>query len=297
MMRHGFSDYHPIVNMLYFVLVIISSMMIMHPICLSISMICSLVYSGMLLGSKSIKNNLRLVLPMALMAVLINAAFNHEGTTILLYLKSGNPLTLESMAYGVGASTMLISVICWFSCYNEVMTSDKFIYLFGRIIPSLSLLLSMVLRFVPKFKEQIKVIAHAQKCIGQDIHQGNWIKRAQNGLKILSILVTWALENSIQTADSMRSRGYGFKGRTAFSIFRITNRDVVALMVIVVLSVYLMVGMLSGGLFWRYFPNIRSNTFSIVNVSLYIIYAGYCSMPIIIEIMEDNKWKRLESNL
>jgi energy-coupling factor transport system permease protein len=31
---------------------------------------------------------------------------------------------------------MLISVITWFNCYSAVMTSDKFVYLFGRIIPA-----------------------------------------------------------------------------------------------------------------------------------------------------------------
>ncbi len=49
-------------------------------------------------------------------------------------------------------------VIQWFSCYNKVMTSDKFIYLFGRLIPALSLILSMALRFVPGLTGQLKVI-------------------------------------------------------------------------------------------------------------------------------------------
>ena len=40
---------------------------------------------------------------------------------------------------------MLAAVALWFSCLSAVMTSDKFIYLFGRVIPALSLLLSMIL--------------------------------------------------------------------------------------------------------------------------------------------------------
>ena len=46
------------------------------------------------------------------------------------------------------------------------MTSDKFIYLFGRVIPKLSLLLSMVLNFVPKFKQHFKEIDQSQKALG-----------------------------------------------------------------------------------------------------------------------------------
>ena len=75
----------------------------------------------------------------------------------------------------------------------------------------MSLLLSMTLRFVPKFKSQIKVVSDAQKCVGRDISNGGVLERAKNGLTILSVMITWALENAIETADSMKSRGYGLK--------------------------------------------------------------------------------------
>ena len=78
--------------------------------------------------------------PLLLFSAVLNPLFNHEGATILTYLPDGNPLTLESMLYGVSAAAMMVTVILWFSCYNSVMTSDKFLYLFGRVIPALSLL-------------------------------------------------------------------------------------------------------------------------------------------------------------
>ena len=109
------------------------------------------------------------------------------------------------------------------------MTSDKFVYLFGRVIPALSLVLSMTLRFVPKFKAQIQVVSEAQRCVGRDVSNGSVLQRLRNGITILSIMVTWALENAIETADSMKSRGYGLPGRTAFSIYRFDSRDKAAL--------------------------------------------------------------------
>ena len=36
------------------------------------------------------------------------------------------------------------------------MTSDKLVWLFGRITPHLSLLLAMTLRFVPRFAAQAR---------------------------------------------------------------------------------------------------------------------------------------------
>ena len=53
------------------------------------------------------------------------------------------------MLYGLASAALLSATLLWFTCYNTVMTSDKFIYLFGRVIPALSLVLSMTMRFVP----------------------------------------------------------------------------------------------------------------------------------------------------
>ncbi len=38
-------------------------------------------------------------------------------------------------------------------------------------------------------------------------------------------MVTWSFENAVETADSMKSRGYGLPGRTAFSLYRFSRRD------------------------------------------------------------------------
>ncbi len=54
----------------------------------------------------------------------------------------------------------------------------------------------MVLRFVPNFKLQIKKIANVRKCVGRDITHGNIIYRAKEGMRILSIMITWSLEKA-----------------------------------------------------------------------------------------------------
>lgn len=286
-----FKTYHPLVNFTYFVVVIGLSCFFMHPLCLGISLLCGFVYSVMLKGRKAIKTNLLYMLPMLLFTALINPAFNHEGITILTYLPSGNPLTLESIIYGVCAATMLVSVICHFSCYNEVMTSDKFIYLFGKIIPSLSLIFSMTLRFVPRFLHQLKVVVNTQKCMGRSLSNGSIITRAKNGLNILSIMTTWSLENSIETADSMKSRGYGLRGRTAFSIFKFDTRDRKALTYILLLGIYTIAGALSGKMSFSCFPYIKAAELSLFGISVFSAYLLLCMFPIIIELRKVRKWK------
>lgn len=292
-----FKAYHPIVNFLYFTLMIVFSMFFMNPVCLFISLFSGFVYSALLNGKRAVKFNLVYMLPMLLAASLINPAFSHRGVTILAYLPSGNPLTLESILFGLAAGIMLASVICWFSCYNAVMTSDKFIYLFGRIIPSLSLILSMVLRFVPRFKNQIKIITNAQKTAGADIGSGSLFKRCRTGIKILSVLVTWALENAIETSDSMKSRGYGLKGRTAFSIYTFTKRDAFLLTLILLCAIYTAAGYIAGGISFTYYPYISMSNVNIYSVSVYCVYFMLGMIPVIIETKEEIRWKYLKSKI
>ena len=290
-MKDAFSNYHPAVNFLYFALVFGFSMVLMHPLCLFISLICALIYSIELKGSKAIRFNLLFLLPIMIITALINPVFNHEGATIIAYFHTGNPLTLESILYGLAASTMLASVFTWFTCYNEIMTSDKFVYVFGRIIPGLSLILSMALRFVPKFKTQIKEVSQAQRAIGRDISNGGIFERIGQGITILSIMISWALENSIETADSMKSRGYGLEGRTAFSIYRFEKRDKLALIGISLLGSYILFGAIIGGFKWRYFPTMKGQGLGIFPISLWLAYIVLFIMPIIINRQEEKQWE------
>ena len=292
-----FKTYHPIVNFVYFVFVIGFSCIFLHPVCLCISLASGFTYSVMLKGKKAIKTNLTYMIPMLLMMALINPAFNHEGVTVIEYLPSGNPLTLESIIYGLCASAMIVSVICHFSCYNEVMTSDKFIYLFGKIIPGMSLIISMTLRFVPKFAAQFKVVKNAQRCMDRDVSNGSIVKRAKRALNILSIMITWSLENAIETADSMKSRGYGLPGRTAFSIFAFDKRDKKVLICILVLGIYTLVGNLMGRMYFGFFPSINWADASVFGTSVFAAYSLLCICPVIIEIREVRRWKALRSKI
>ena len=167
----SFSMCHPLLNFFYFAVALLFTMFNQHPVFLGISYAGAFVYGGLLNGwRKTLKQGLFLTLPGLLIIALLNPMFNHYGVTMLYYIESsGNWITLEAIVYGIVLGAVMFIVIQWFSCYNTVMTSDKFIYLFGRIIPALSLVLSMALRFVPRFLRQLTVIRNGQKAMGRDV--------------------------------------------------------------------------------------------------------------------------------
>ncbi len=294
---HEFKNYHPLINFLYFVAVIGFSMFLLHPVCLCLALASALTYSLLLNGKKAVKLQLFFLLPTVLLTGFLNPAFNHAGTTVLTYLPSGNPLTLESILYGIASGMMLVTVVSWFYCYQQIMTGDKFIYLFGKVIPGLSLVLSITLRFIPRFVTQFRVVADARRCMGKDFLSGKLIDRLKNATTIFSIMITWALENGIETADSMKSRGYGLPGRTAFSIYYFSKRDKWTLGFLLVVIAYLIIGIVQGATSLVYFPSMRASATTPYTVTVFWVYFLLCSMPIWLELWEVKQWNSTKSTI
>ena len=294
--KDTFSSYHPIINFVFFAFVILTTIFVLHPVLLAISLISGVTYSIYLYGKKAVKLNLIALLPMMIIAAIFNPLFNHAGMTILFYFRD-NPITLESIYYGIAAAIMIGSVIVWFACYNAIMTSDKFVYLFGRIIPVLSLIFSMTMRFIPKYTHQAKLVAEAQRSIGKSPTSGKLIERLKSGAMIFSVMITWALENGVETADSMKSRGYGLKGRTAYSNYRFDARDRSLCIALVVLMLAILLAFTFKILSVQYFPQFEMNSLGALQIVLYIFHAAVCFLPLVLNIIEDITWRALKSKI
>ena len=289
--QDAFSSCHPAVNFIFFALVLLFSMCLMHPVCLTASMAGGCAYAACLRRREAGRFGLVFVLPTALAAALLNPLFNHEGATILAWLPWGNPLTLESVIYGLAAAAMLACVLIWFSCFHEVVQSDKLVWLFGRLLPSLSLVLSMALRFVPRFTGQMKKTAEVQRLQGLDVGRGGVWQRSRADFAILSAMLTWSFENAVETADSMRSRGYGLKGRTSFSIYRMSRRDWVLLCWMLFCAACLLWGWTAGLLSFRYFPTVKGGA-SPCSLCLVLLYLALCLTPVLCRGVQSAVWAR-----
>jgi len=192
---------------------------------------------------------------------------------------------------------MIVAIMLWFSCYNVMMTSDKFIYLFGKVSPALSLTLSISLRLVPRFKHQLAQIVQAQKVIGMDYTAGSLWHRIKCTVRILSILITWALDNAIDTADSMKARGYGVKKRTTFSLFIFERRDGYVLAIIILLFLSNLAASFIGTTTFYFYPTFGAVKWDIVSILFYSSYFILLSIPLAIEIRGALKWQSLKSTM
>ncbi|MBO5323997.1 MAG: energy-coupling factor transporter transmembrane protein EcfT [Oscillospiraceae bacterium] len=294
MKNDAFSGFHPVVNFIFFVAALGMTMFIQQPVYLLISFISGCAYLLYLQGKKGFFRQVGYLVPILIMMAIMNPVFNHEGITVLWYLPNDNPITLEAICFGLASAVMMGASIVWFNCCNTVFTSDKIIYLFGRVIPALSLLISMTLRFVPRFKNFLQSVVRTQ----QAMHKPeNTKERFQQALAAFSATVSWAMEQSIVSADSMKSRGYGGLGRTAFSIYVFEKRDGITLVLLAVLCAGAAIPHLFGLMRWIYYPSLSGELFGPVQIMAYFCYGGMCNLPLIINKMEDRKWNALRSKI
>lgn len=293
-MRDAFSKLHPLIGLVYFAAVISFTMFLMNPVCLAVSLLAAILNAVWLNGKRTVLFGLKFILPTVLLVMIINPVINHQGVTILGYLPWNNPLTLESAVYGAVSAAMLSAVVFWFSSVNTVMTSDKLVYLFGRIVPSLSLILSMALRFVPRFTKELRQVREAQKLLGKP-SQGGMIHSVKTAVRVISVMMSKAMENSIETADSMKARGYGLKGRTAYAKYQLHKSDIVIGCLILLMTMVLIILSCFDAVKFRYFPSVKGDIYHPVAILFYLIYAALTLLPLILNVKEDLRWKRLQS--
>lgn len=296
MHRDAFYSVHPAVNMAFFIFVMLITCLVLHPVIVGISLVSACAYTVVLKGRKALVFDLCLVLPFIIIVALMNPLFNHEGVTVLFYLWNGNAVTKEAVLYGLVSACMFAALIMWFYCLNSVMTADKYVYLFGRAIPTLSLVFSMVLRFVPRIFKRISLVSRAQRSIAPPMGKSA-VKAARHGMSVLSVTVTWALESAVNISDSMRSRGYGLKGRTSFSIFRFEKRDAVMgslLLLAFALSVW---AVAARRIYFRFYPSIKTVPADALCVIGFIAFALLCLAPVLVNLKENILWRLLKSKI
>ena len=290
----NFSSYHPLVTFTYFCTVILISMFSMSPVFLAMSFSVGLAYSIVLGGWKAARFNLAFAVPILIITTVINPLSNHHGVTVLFYLND-NAITAEAILYGLASATMLVSVVMWFSCFNKIMTADKIIYLFGRVIPVVALLISMCFRFIPLLKSRFREIHEGQKCMGRKYPRRALVKKGRQLAKEISILIAWSLEDAIETSDSMEARGYGLHGRTSFHIFKFAKRDRNALIIIAVMALTVLAGCFLGVNSIYYYPAVVDPSPWALTLPFACVYLALLVLPLIIDIRGEKTWLKLNS--
>ena len=278
-MKDAFSACHPAVNFVFFVGAIGCGVVFQHPAYLAVSIAASFLYY-LFLGRRKALKPIAFMLVIVICLAAVHPIFNTRGEH-LLFRVFDRPYTQEALVYGTALAGVFLTMFLWFGCYNFVLTGDKFTSLFGNWIPSISLLLVMVLRMVPAFTKKTKQIIGARMSIGKG--EDN---KVREGMTVLGTLVSWALEGSIVTADSMRARGYGTAKRQSFLIYHMDKQDWFLLAAELLLLGGVIASACLGQANAVYIPTLKVASLSWGAV----LYGVYVSIPLLINLKEAIVW-------
>lgn len=285
----AFDGLHPAVLLFYFLSVLAVAMFSDNPILSGAALLGGILFCAVLQKRSAVRGNLAFYIPLFLLVAVTNPLFSHSGATPLFSV-SGMPITREALLYGVALAATVVGVMLWCNCYSEVMTDDKFLYLFGRVIPKLALVLSMALRFIPMLKRRARAVRNAQRGMGL-YACGGLAGKIRNTGRIYLAVISWSLENAMDTAAAMNARGYGSGKRTHFSLFRFTERDGAILAVSALLLGVTVFGMASGVTAFAYYPKTDVPNLSPTAVAAYLAFLGLSVCPFIMEMREIAVWK------
>src|SRR5699024_8286160 len=273
---NGFTNYHPIILFLYYVAIISMTMFILHSVVLSVSFIGALFFYGIITSVRILWKDMRIFIVLLVLIAVTNPLFVHKGETVLFHVNN-SPMTAEAFVYGVFIAMMLVAVIFWSKAFSILITSDKFMYLFGRVIPKLSLVLAMALQFISQFKKQMREVQKTQKTLG--LYTSNRIKdRIYSGIRTFYSMISWSLENAVEQGDAMKAKVYGLKGRTHFSLFSWQMRDTVVLVILGLFTLGILVVQAKAGYIFniiRLFPTGLSPLLNLEKVCSSLVLSAF----------------------
>lgn len=291
----GFATFHPFVLFLYYAMVLIITMLMLHPVILVLSLFGSLLFFLTIAPLRQFLLDLGFYFLMFLLVAITNPLFVHKGETILFFLND-DPVTLEAIVYGFVIATMLVAVIFWSKSFSEILTTDKFLYVFGKVVPKSALVLSMAFQFIPLFKRQIKKVHEAQKTLG--LYTSNSITdRILGGIRVFNSILTWSLESSIHRADAMKARGYGLPKRSNFSLYKFEKRDLGMIVALFVMFFVIIFAYIKQYFAFNYYPAISDFT----DTKQYFFYFLFVFMltilPFMMEMKENLLWTFLKRKI
>lgn len=278
----AFSNFHPLALFAYFLSVLGVTMFVFNPLYTALSLAGGIFFCCTLSGTvKTLKSVLKL-LPFLILIAVFNPLFNHRGATPLFFIND-NAVTLEALVYGGVMALMILAVILWFKAFNIIFDSEKVLFLFGKISPKISLVFSMALRFISDFISYFKEVLAVQKRIPNK-------SRLRLYISCFSSVVTYSLENAVDTSDSMSARGYGCGKPSAFSRFTFRLRDVALLCTVLLFTAAVLYAVIENSCGFTVYPEIilKVGASGVLSITAFGVL---CFLPGIYEIKEAFKWR------
>ncbi|NOH15830.1 energy-coupling factor transporter transmembrane component T family protein [Clostridium cochlearium] len=239
---------HPLVSIFIIFIYILSFIVVNNPLYLLLILLSLILLSHIDGSIKDLLKYGRLMLPFAILIMILNPLLVRDGSTILYIGKIKFPvigsivITLESIMYGIFSGIKVICITLAFGFGNLIIHPDRSFGFFSKYLKKSSLLMSMIVKMFPNMMRSYENIREIEKLRGNILVDKKMKNTIKNGGNIVNILFLSSLEDSLDIAESMYSRGYGScKKRSAYFVERFELKDKILIIILIGLFIGLIV--------------------------------------------------------
>ena len=291
MERHlAFETMHPAVPGVCMAGILVLGMAVFHPVYLALSLTGALLSGCLVFGARAMGRKLLWLLPMLVLVCVANPLFSASGSTELTRIGMV-VIYVESLAYGACMGVMLVGSVLWIEIAGSLVAPDRVMATAGRALPTVSLMISLAAGLVPQLLAKARRTSTAiEACTCAGVRSDARSTLAQRS----TMLVSWAMEDSLERADAMRARGWGADVvRTSYRRYEMTERDMVAIAALVLLVAasaalgYVAVSQ------WRFYPAMPR----LVAWWGYLPYAVLVLVPGVASLVERASWSQAARRL
>lgn len=279
----AFSMSHPAVPALYMVLTLGLTMFSMQPVLIALSLAGGLAYGFATRGAARTLGALRWQLPVILIIAVLNPLFSASGSTELFRIGM-RAVYLESMVYGLCMGGLFVASVLWFEAAS-MLEYDKVLALLGNAAPVLALMISMCMRLIPQFLRRGRTVLAVQDAI--DVPGRAPTDPVRSRLRASSVLMGWGMEDSLERADAMRSRGWGaVSRRTTYARYRLGRGDATALVGLAVFGAAAVAVAWTATTQYSFYPQL-----SVPAPWLgYVVYAAWMVLPCVLHAIDEKRF-------
>ena len=280
----AFSMSHPAVPALYIVLTLGFTMFSMQPVLIVLSLAGGLAYGFTTRGTVRTLGALRWQLPVILIIALVNPLFSASGSTELFRIGM-RAAYLESLVYGLCMGGLFVASVLWFEAAASMLEYDKVLALLGNAAPVIALMISMCMRLIPQFLRRGRTVLAVQDAI--DVPGRAPTDPVRSRLRASSVLMGWGMEDSLERADAMRSRGWGaVPRRTTYARYWLGRRDIAALVGLALFGVVAVAVAWIATTQYSFYPQLSVPA----PWPGYVVYAAWMALPCVLHAIDEKRF-------
>ena len=224
-----------------------------------VSLFFCFVVSAMIIASskiplKTVTKGLKPIILIVVITSVLQIAYVKTGVVLIdvwnIQITSGGILTAVFMALRISLLIVMSTMLTYTTSPTALTNGLDHVFApFNKIgidFHTVTMIMTIALRFIPTLIEEVDKIMSAQKSRGANFEQGSLIKRAKALIPLFIPLLFNSIRRAYELANAMTCRCYnGGKGKTTMNALKYSSRDYFATVfsfavigVVILLNIY-----------------------------------------------------------